>query len=264
MAKKLIIVLNAVGVICLTVFAFIYISHDQTVNNPDTMIPMQRWEGAGFMLTAGTIPLGFANLLAFLTFKKNAKSKISLTAVFIPFIICLILATHFWCFSLLSDAPEKGALPVVKISVTYTDKNKTENCVIYDDMGKETIKEAIDGKHTMILTADNSVFESELVDDKIINRVTVYDLTDDNGKQVKADERIKSLIDNTAKYIPHDIFEEKIFITSGRYFAAVKTNVNWQDPCELYEFYPDTQEFKPLFKWYNTEISIDKLEIAGE
>lgn len=264
MTKKLIIILNAVGVICLTVLAVIYISHDQTVNNPDAMIPMQRWEGAGFLLTAGSIPLGFANLLAFLSFKKTAKRKLSLTAVFIPFIICVILTAHFWCFSLLSDAPEKGALPVVRISVNYTEKKQTENCVIYDDMGKETVKEPVDGKHTKILTADNSIFESELVDDKVANRVTSYDLTDSNGKQVTADETTKSLIDNTAKHIPHEIFEERIFITSGRYFAAVKTNVNWQDPCELYEFYPDTQEFKPLFKWYNTEISIDKLEIAGD
>lgn len=264
MAKKLIVILNIIGIICLTVLAVIYISHDKTVNNPEAMIPMERWEGAGFLLTAGTIPLGIANLLAFLTIKKNSKNRIALTAVFIPLIVCVFLAVHFWCYSLLSDKPEKGALPVVNISVSFADKDKTENYRIYDDMGKETIREPVDGKNTSLLIAEHSVFDSELIDDKIINKVNSYDLTDIDGEQVTVDDNIRSLIDNTAKQIKHEIFEERIFITSGRYFSAVKTNVNWQDPCELYEFDPNTQEFKLLFKWYDKDISIDKLELAGD
>lgn len=70
-------------------FAVPYILHDTSIPNPDAMLPMCRWEGAGITLLVGTIPLIVANLLAFIFVWKE---KIKLPArllLFLPGIICI-------------------------------------------------------------------------------------------------------------------------------------------------------------------------------
>ena len=71
----IVIFFNIVGIMCLIYYAVPFILHDTSIPNPDAMLPMQRWEGAGITLTLGTIPLFVANLIAFLTVWKEKIKK---------------------------------------------------------------------------------------------------------------------------------------------------------------------------------------------
>lgn len=41
-----------------------------------------------------------------------------------------------------------------------------------------------------------------------------------------------------------------------RYFAFAKLNVNWSDPCVLYEYAPQAQSLTELARW-------DKADLVG-
>ena len=92
---KIIIALNILGVICLVYFAVPYILHDTSIPNPDAMLPMYRWEGAGITLAIGTIPLIVANLLAFIFVWKERIILPVRLLFFLPGIICLSLSAAY-------------------------------------------------------------------------------------------------------------------------------------------------------------------------
>ena len=58
----IIIILNMLGVLCLVYFSIPYYLHDINVTNPEAMIPFQKWEASGFILTFGLIPLVVVNI----------------------------------------------------------------------------------------------------------------------------------------------------------------------------------------------------------
>ena len=67
--RVLIIILNAIGVLCLLYFGYLYLSHDTFVPNPEAMLPMERWDGAGWALTLGLLPLFIPSALGFIAFR---------------------------------------------------------------------------------------------------------------------------------------------------------------------------------------------------
>ena len=118
---KIIIALNIIGIICLIYYAVPYILHDTSIPNPDAMLPMYRWEGAGITLLVGTIPLIVANLLAFIFVWKE---KIKLPArllFFLPGIICISLVASYLFYDGSASASdptllwlyEKGGINVI-------------------------------------------------------------------------------------------------------------------------------------------------------
>lgn len=92
--QLIIIGVNIIGIICLIIFGSIYLSFDETIRNPDAMLPMATYEGGGLILTLGTLPLILANTLAFI-FIKQVKPSLRLL-FFIPAIICICLVIHFF------------------------------------------------------------------------------------------------------------------------------------------------------------------------
>lgn len=80
------LILNALGLFCLLFLAVPLLTHDTYVANPDAMLPMARWDGAGATLTFGFIPLLIANILGFITFKDKPKKMRLL--FFLPSIFC--------------------------------------------------------------------------------------------------------------------------------------------------------------------------------
>ena len=94
----MIIIINIIGVLCLLYFGYLYLSHDTFVLNPDAMLPMERWDGAGWILTIGLFPLLIANSLGFVAFKDRKMTRRLLW--FLPGIICLILVASYWIYSL--------------------------------------------------------------------------------------------------------------------------------------------------------------------
>ena len=56
-----------------------------------------------------------------------------------------------------------------------------------------------------------------------------------------------------ADQIDHAIFDFQIIVVDGyRYFAFVKLNVNWWDPCTLYEY--EGGELRELCQWDNMRL----------
>ena len=103
-AAGLIVAVNIAGIICLIYLAVLYIQHDTTVAVPDAMIPFERWEAAGSLLTIGCTPLAIANLLAFLYVGGTKIGKKVKILFFAPSFICMLFVIHYWIFSLMADA----------------------------------------------------------------------------------------------------------------------------------------------------------------
>lgn len=91
-------VINIIGIACLIFFAVPYLTHDVTVPNPDAMLPVEAWDGAGMALTAGVLPLLAANGLGFALFKTRHRAVRLL--FWVPGILCLALAASYWVTSL--------------------------------------------------------------------------------------------------------------------------------------------------------------------
>ena len=96
--RALIIILNTIGVLCLLYFGYLYLSHDTFVPNPEAMLPMERWDGAGWALTLGLLPLFIANALGFIAFRDRRTAARFLW--FVPGIVCLVLVISYWIYSL--------------------------------------------------------------------------------------------------------------------------------------------------------------------
>lgn len=91
-----VLALNLLGVVCLIYFAVPFLTHDTAVPNPDAMIPMARWEGSGFALTAGILPLLFANALAYLLLRGYKGKQRRFLLCFLPAVFCAVLAAVYW------------------------------------------------------------------------------------------------------------------------------------------------------------------------
>ena len=91
-----VLALNLLGVVVLIYFAVPFLTHDTAVPNPDAMIPMARWEGSGFALTAGILPLLFANALAYLLLRGIKGKQRWFLLCFLPAALCALLAAVYW------------------------------------------------------------------------------------------------------------------------------------------------------------------------
>ena len=63
----------------------------------------------------------------------------------------------------------------------------------------------------------------------------------------------KAFFKAAADQIDHAIFDFQIIVVNGqRYFAFVKLNVNWWDPCTLYEY--ESGALRELCQWDNMRL----------
>ena len=94
----LLLCINIVGLACLICFAIPYLAHNTQIAYPDAMLPVERWDSAGMILTIGTVPLFIANLMGFL-FVKTRTYWVRF-GFFIPSIMCIAIVAHYWITSL--------------------------------------------------------------------------------------------------------------------------------------------------------------------
>lgn len=90
----LLLMINIIGTVCLVFFAVPYLTHDTRVIYPDAMLPMEKWDRAGILLTAGLLPLLTANISGFLLV--TVRQKIIRFLFLVPGIICAVLAGSYW------------------------------------------------------------------------------------------------------------------------------------------------------------------------
>ncbi len=89
----------------------------------------------------------------------------------------------------------------------------------------------------------------------MVNTPVKTAVTDASGETVPADAELLKLLRTAAEATRHEIIEVRIFVDDGAYFAAVKTNVNWSDPCEFYRWDAETGELRLLCRWDGAEVT---------
>lgn len=86
-----------------------------------------------------------------------------------------------------------------------------------------------------------------------VNTLVSTTLYDSVGNVVEPNETMIAMMHAAADQIDHAIFDFQIIVVNGqRYFAFVKLNVNWWDPCTLYEY--DGGELRELCQWDNMRL----------
>ncbi|MBP0973624.1 MAG: hypothetical protein J5851_06940 [Oscillospiraceae bacterium] len=97
--KVLLAAVNLLGLACLVLLSVRYLRHDTTVANPDAMLPMQDWDGAGLLLTLGLGPMIAANTTGFL-FLLSKECPLALRLLlFVPSLCELVLVIHYLIIS---------------------------------------------------------------------------------------------------------------------------------------------------------------------
>ncbi len=90
----LLILLNPIGCLCLTYSSYLFLFGGTIVDAPNAMLPMERWERGGWLLTIGMIPLIITNIFGYRYIQfGNKKNRL---LIFIPSVICIILVACFW------------------------------------------------------------------------------------------------------------------------------------------------------------------------
>lgn len=123
--KKIIIIINIIGVLCLIYFAIPYLRHDMSIPNPNAMLASYSWDTSGFILTIGLIPLLIANFIAYK--KINIKFKL---LFFLPSLICLLIVGHYLIIATDWKEPElKEPITTLRCSIN----NKVYIYKIYEE-----------------------------------------------------------------------------------------------------------------------------------
>ena len=102
-------------------------------------------------------------------------------------------------------------------------------------------------------TADYADFDTTALRAHRVNTLVSTTLYDSVGNTVEPDETMIDMMHAAADQIDHAIFDFQIIVVNGqRYFAFVKLNVNWWDPCTLYEY--ESGALRALCQWDNMRL----------
>ena len=111
------------------------------------------------------------------------------------------------------------------------------------------LADSFDPDDAEVYTAAFDCFSCRLEDERVVNTLVSTSLTDGAGETVRADETTERLLRTLAGETGHAILEVRIFVDGGTYYAAVKENVNWSDPCLLYLWERETDSLQFVFRW---------------
>lgn len=100
---------------------------------------------------------------------------------------------------------------------------------------------------------DCSQIKASVVDNQVNNQIETILILDDAGAPVQ-DALLSSIVQTAAASIPHQIYEFSIIELQGYYFAFIKLNVNWSDPCYLYQYDCDTNTMQTLAQWDDADL----------
>ena len=150
------------------------------------MIPFQKWDASGIVLTVGLLPLVIANTLGYCFIGAGKGKKVLGLLFFAPCIICLGIVAHYWILSIgeiiRNEKALEPAVPMIKVQVQSRDTLDIQYCLFYEDGGIEILDEPFEADCDVeVLTADVNNFSSELKDHKTLNTLTSTTLQDSHG-----------------------------------------------------------------------------------
>ena len=164
------------------------------------------------------------------------------------------------CYIVVGGGVERSK-PMVYVKLRMEDEPKIVYGLIYENGKMKTLRDAFESDDVNVFVADSWNFSSRISGNKVVNSVSSTMVTDGHGDEIPADNTIQGILQTLAEGIDHEIYEAKIFEDNGDYFIAVKVNVNWQSPCDFYQYNTATEELKYLITWQDADVlkvSVDR------
>jgi len=145
------------------------------------------------------------------------------------------------CLALLLFIRSEPDEPILHVALKPT--GEQDAAYVYETVyasGKSRRCNAFTPDSAVFYTADYADFDTSALYDSVGNTVT-------------PNETMLSMMHAAADQIDHAIFDFQIIVVNGqRYYAFVKLNVNWWDPCTLYEY--ESGALRELCQWDNMRL----------
>ena len=155
------------------------------------------------------------------------------------------------CLALLFFVRNKSDEPILHVALKPT--GEQDAAYVYETVyasGKSRRCNAFTPDSAVFYTADYADFDTSALHSHRVNTLVSTTLYDSVGNTVTPNETMLSMMHAAADQIDHAIFAFQIIVVNGqRYFAFVKLNVNWWDPCTLYEY--ESGALHELCQWDN-------------
>ena len=150
------------------------------------------------------------------------------------------------CLALLFFVRNKSDEPILHVALKSA--GEQDAAYVYEMVyasGKSRACDAFTPDACVFYTADYADFDTSALCSHRVNTLV--------ANVVEPNETMIAMMHAAADQIDHAIFDFQIIVVNGqRYFAFVKLNVNWWDPCALYEY--DGGELRELAQWDNMRL----------
>lgn len=165
--------------------------------------------------------------------------------------ILAALLSFALCLALLFFVRNKSDEPILHVALKSS--GEQDAAYVYETVyasGKSRACDAFTPDTCVFYTADYADFDTSALRSHRVNTLVATTLYDSVGNVVEPNETMIAMMHTAADQIDHAIFDFQIIVVNGqRYFAFVKLNVNWWDPCTLYEY--EGGELRELAQWDN-------------
>lgn len=143
--------------------------------------------------------------------------------------------------------------PVVRVVTSSVGDGSESYETVYED-GKVKKTDNFTPEADTVYQTDEGDYSSDVKDGKFTVKLNNTKLTDEDGNEAAADENMVKLMQWIADNSEHDVLAVYLVTLQDKYFAMVELNVNWQDPCILYMYDSEKQQFYELHQWDNVKL----------
>ena len=158
------------------------------------------------------------------------------------------------CLALLFFVRNESDEPILHVALKSS--GEQDAAYVYETVytsGKSRACDAFTPDACVFYTADYTDFDTSALRSRRVNTLVATTLYESVGNVVEPNETMIAMMHAAADQIDHAIFDFQIIVVnSQRYFAFVKLNVNWQDPCTLYEY--ESGALHELCQWDNMRL----------
>lgn len=165
--------------------------------------------------------------------------KIINKSTFVVYMTLVLVGLLIGC-----DASEEV---VIRVMVENEETKGLAYYAVLSNQKVETI-DAFVSDDFQLYTASSGSFSSHMAKEGVFNQVSKIELEDVDGHRIINDKTMLDIF-KAAEEIEHDIWSFQIIQSGDRYFVLVKLNVNWQSPCDLYEFDVVNKKLKLLHRF---------------
>ena len=167
--------------------------------------------------------------------------------------VCALLSFAL-CLALLFFVRNESDEPILHVALKLA--GEQDAAYVYETVcasGKSRACDAFTPDACVFYTADYADFDTSALRSHRVNTLVATTLYDSVGNVVEPNETMITMMHAAADQIDHAIFDFQIIVVNGqRYFAFVKLNVNWWDPCTLYEY--ESGALRELCQWDNMRL----------